>query len=77
MEDVSKHIKNHTGWVLKPTGGMLHSREFLNSLAFKVCHCTQYIRHEQSPIYSPEPDAFHELLGHAPMLMHQDYADYN
>jgi len=55
----------------------LTQREFLNGLAFKIFHSTQYIRHHSAPLYTPEPDIVHELMGHAPMFAHHDFSDFS
>lgn len=74
---ISNFLESKTGWRLKPVGGLLTQREFLNGLAFKIFHSTQYIRHHSTPEYTPEPDIIHELVGHAPMFAHQDFADFS
>lgn len=77
LGDISNFLKSKTGWRLKPVGGLLTQREFLNGLAFKVFHSTQYIRHGSAPLYTPEPDIVHELLGHAPMFAHKPFGDFS
>ena len=77
LDEVSRKVESLSGFRLEPVAGLVEPRVFLESLANGVFLCTQYIRHHSTPLYTPEPDVAHELIGHAVTLSSTRLAELN
>ncbi|KAJ1900074.1 hypothetical protein LPJ66_001706 [Kickxella alabastrina] len=75
IDAILQFLKDCTGFTLCPAMGLLRLREFLNSVAFRTFHSTQYIRHHYQPTYTLEPDCCHELLSHMPLFADPNFAE--
>jgi phenylalanine-4-hydroxylase len=65
LDEVSAALEPLTGYRYHPAAGLVPLREFYGSFADGIFHSTQYIRHHSVPLYTPEPDSIHEIIGHA------------
>jgi phenylalanine-4-hydroxylase len=77
LGEVSAKIEALSGFRLEPVAGLVEPRVFLEMLAGGVFLCTQYIRHHSTPLYTPEPDVVHELIGHGVTLSSPRLAELN
>jgi len=77
LAEVSDALHEHTGFRLQPVAGLVTPRVFMEHLADGVFLATQYMRHHSRPLYTPEPDVIHELVGHAALLTNGRYANVN
>ena len=65
LAQVNEELTRSPGIEMLPVAGLISARGFLCSLGRGVFLSTQYIRHHSMPLYTPEPDVVHELVGHA------------
>jgi phenylalanine-4-hydroxylase len=77
LDEVSQKVEAISGFRLEPVAGLVEPRVFLESLARGVFLSTQYIRHHSTPLYTPEPDVAHEIIGHAVTLASKRLAELN
>ena len=77
LDEVSQKVEAISGFKLEPVAGLVEPRVFLESLARGVFLSTQYIRHHSTPLYTPEPDVAHEIIGHAVTLASPRLAELN
>jgi phenylalanine-4-hydroxylase len=74
--EVSEILKAETGWSVVPVPALIPLSQFFNLLANRQFPAASFIRVREELDYLQEPDIFHELFGHCPMLTHQGYADF-
>jgi phenylalanine-4-hydroxylase len=77
FEVVNARIAALSGFRLEPVGGLVTAARFMEHLEGGVFLATQYMRHHSAPLYTPEPDVVHELVGHAPLLVEPRFAEVN
>ena len=74
---MNEKVQAISGFRLEPVAGLVQPRVFLENLADGVFLCTQYIRHYSTPLYTPEPDVVHEIVGHGVTLACPRLAELN
>lgn len=77
LREVNEKVQAISGFRLEPVAGLVQPRVFLENLASGVFLCTQYIRHHSTPLYTPEPDVVHEIVGHGVTLASECLAELN
>ena len=76
FEDVNKRLYRATRWELVAVPGLIPEVPFFTLLANRKFPVTDWIRKPQEFDYIVEPDIFHDLFGHVPLLFNPVFADY-
>ncbi len=76
FDELNRTLRAATGWTLIGVEGLLPELTFFEHLANRRFPVTWWIRKPEQIDYLSEPDLFHDLFGHVPLLMLPVFADY-
>ncbi|MBN9371716.1 MAG: phenylalanine 4-monooxygenase [Hydrogenophaga sp. SCN 70-13] len=76
FDEINERLRPATGWEIVAVPGLIPERPFFDLLAHRRFPVTDWIRTPQEFDYIVEPDVFHDLFGHVPLLFNPVFADY-
>jgi len=77
LANVNATIQPLHGFRMTPVAGLVAAKSFLSQLGRDIFLSTQYMRHHSVPLYTPEPDVVHELIGHAATFADPKFVELN
>lgn len=75
--DVSRVLVDLTGWCVQPVPALIGFAEFFTMLAQRVFPAASFLRTKADFYYVKEPDIFHEIFGHTPLLTDPRFAAFS
>jgi phenylalanine-4-hydroxylase len=75
IEEISKNLEAH-GWRALPVSGFIPPAAFMELQALGILPIASEMRSLDHLLYTPAPDIVHEAAGHAPILVHPEFAAY-
>jgi phenylalanine-4-hydroxylase len=76
FDQMNARLRRLTGWEVVAVPGLIPSRPFFQMLANRQFPAGTFIRSREQLDYLEEPDIFHDVFGHVPLLTNPAYADY-
>jgi phenylalanine-4-hydroxylase len=76
FDELNRMLRKTTGWEIIGVEGLMPDLTFFEHIANRRFPVTWWIRRRDQLDYLAEPDLFHDLFGHVPMLMEPMFADY-
>jgi phenylalanine-4-hydroxylase len=74
--ELSRHLRSATGWEVVAVPGLIPDAVFFEQLARRRFVAGRFIRPPEQIDYLQEPDVFHDVFGHVPLLVDPVFADY-
>ncbi|MEJ7610927.1 MAG: hypothetical protein WKF88_07085 [Ferruginibacter sp.] len=76
LKELSDALLQRTGWQIHIVKGFIPAADFLNLLAEKKFAASTWLRKPEELDYLEEPDMFHDVFGHLPILCDEAYASF-
>lgn len=76
LHELNEKLSSSTGWGVEAVPAVIQPKEFFTLLANKRFPAATFIRTPEELDYLQEPDIFHEVYGHCPLITNQAYADF-
>jgi len=76
LEVINEHLKKVSGWMLVPVNGLVPTREFFLMIGSKKYPVTVSIRQPHELDFSEQPDIFHDVCGHVPLLINEKFTRF-
>jgi phenylalanine-4-hydroxylase len=76
FKDLDQALETYTGWSIKVVPGLIPVEEFFELLAQKRFPSSTWLRSMKELDYLEEPDMFHDIFGHIPLLFDEQYANF-
>jgi len=76
LDEVSAVLMDHTGWSVTPVPALIDFSTIFELLASRRFPAATFIRNRDEMSYLREPDVFHEIFGHTPLLTDPRFASF-
>jgi phenylalanine-4-hydroxylase len=76
FKEVNKILQQYTGWQLHVVAGLIPNKEFFELMKNKRFCATTWLRKMSQLDYLEEPDMFHDVFGHVPLLTNPDLCHF-
>lgn len=76
IEDTAKKLERVSGWTLIPVSGLIPTKDFFYMLINKKYPVNVYMRKPEELDFSEQPDIFHDVYGHLPLLANEKFTKF-
>jgi phenylalanine-4-hydroxylase len=76
FDETNIRLRSFTGWELVVVPGLIPDKDFFELLSVKKFPASTWLRKLSELDYLEEPDMFHDVFGHVPLLTNQNVVDY-